>query len=191
MEEKDILDKYKSTIPKQVWKYITSQILFMVVLIFLGSYMIFALEGVWQKVACTVLVFIYAVSMYACTYEFAAHDIKSYSRLKAYIWKGFVFGLIPSAVIGLLWACYAAVWSGGGPETPAEFVIQVAFVLLTLPYHAFLIPYQGYVMIYGIVIALMLPVIMSGVGYIAGMKNFDITSHFGRFMYEKNKKKRN
>ena len=191
MEDKDILDKYKSTIPKQVWKYITSQILFTVVLIFLGSYVIFSLEGVWQKIACGLLVFIYAVSMYACTYEFAAHDIKSYSRLKAHIWKGFVFGLIPAAVIGLLWAFYAAVWSGGGPKTPVEFGIQVAFVLLTIPYNAFLIPYQGYVMIYGIIMALIIPIIMSGLGYIAGMKNFDVTVYFGRFMYEKNKRKRN
>ena len=41
---------------------------------------------------------------------------------------------------------------------------------------------------YGYILVIALPIVFSGVGYIAGLKDFDMTAKLSRFVYENKEK---
>lgn len=187
VKEKDKFEKYKATIPKQVGSYVKSQLLFFIVAGFLGSYMVLGVDGWLQKLACAVLIFCHFIILYSATYEFANHDIKSFSELKPYNWKGFAFSGIVVVVSAVLTLVYIMVWQSGTLDNWGEVIGNILYLIWFLPYYTVISPDKGSINIFGTVAAFLVPVIGSGVGYFAGRKQFDLSAVMKKYIYEKTK----
>ena len=62
---------------------------------------------------------------------------------------------------------------------------NIIYVIWTFAFNGVIGLSEGYMAWYGYVIVVLAPVIFSGVGYIAGLNDFDISEKLSKFVYEK------
>ncbi len=189
MKKEADLSKYKATIPKQVRKYISSQLLYSVVVGFIGTYIMFSANSFFQKLICMILILFHFFTLYSVTYEIADHDTKSYSTLKPHTWKGFAFSAVIALLSAVFLAAYAAAWKSGSLDSAVSIVFNILFVIWSMPYYPIVYPDHGSVQAAGIIVMFLLPIISSGIGYYAGMKHFDLTAVTKKFIYERKNNK--
>jgi len=184
-KEVDVLEKYKPTVSKQLRGYVKTLLMFFIVAGFLGSYMVLGMEGWAQKLACAVLIFCQFIVFYATTYDIANHDIKSFSALKPYNWKGFAFSSISVVISVILTVVYKVVWINGTLDNWGEVIGNVLYLFWILPYYTIILPDSGAISILGTVAAVLVPVVGSGLGYYAGKKQFDLSVVMKKYIYER------
>ena len=125
--------------------------------------------------------------LYASAYEIANHDIKSFSTLKPYNWKGFAFSGFVVGISIILFIVYKIVWMTGTLDNWGQVIGNILFLIWYLPYYCLVRPNCGAVNILGVVTAILVPVIASGIGYYAGKNQFDLSVVMKKYIYEKKK----
>ncbi len=181
---KDKLDKYTVTIPKQLKKVCVTRLVLTLVMAFLGLFIILQLGGVIAYIASVLMILVEISYMYMVGYEIADHDIKSFSILKPYWWKGFALYtpiFVVSCIIGVLYCIFL---SEGIVYTPYHMLLNFVFISWIMPYYPFTVADVGNISVIGFFASVILPMLFLGIGYIAGMKGFDLSKITDKFIYE-------
>lgn len=136
-----------------------------------------------------ILTLVYFFTIYGNAGAYARHDKKSYTVLQPDIKKGFLMGLLISAVTLILFAGYKLVWTAfstdGSLNTWWAVGVNMLFLLWTFPFFAFFGELCGSITWYGLVLMLVVPVLASGLGYFAVCKNFDLADKIMSIVYVK------
>ena len=176
---------------KQILKIIKSHAIANICIFFLEMLMISVVHG--TKIGgCLFSVFallVYFVVLYSDAYEVAKRDKKSYTEEEPYFCKGFLLAVGVIIVTAILYAIYYFVWQGYN-TTIIGFLLNMVFRIWISAFRTFS-GLEGAVMQwYGYIAIIVIPVIMSGVGYIAGLKDFDLHSKLSKFVYENKEEKK-
>lgn len=139
-------------------------------------------------------IFIYFAMVYAEGYEIAKCDKKSYTKEKPYTLKGFYLSWGVIVITIILYVIYYLVWKYMSVEGVLTEILPVLlnslFVLWSYAFSGIIGLQEGFMNWYGYILVIVLPVVFSGIGYIAGLKDFDITIKLSGYIYE-NKEKGN
>lgn len=131
---------------------------------------------------------IYFFVIYADTYKIAKHDKKSYTKEEPYFYKGFLLPIGLIIITVLLYIVYYLVWKhmtvDGSFVSIAPRLLNLAFIIWSYPCKEVIGLKEGFIEWYGFIILIILPVIISGIGYFAGLKEFDINSLISKIVYE-------
>ncbi len=127
----------------------------------------------------------YFLSIYLESYAIARQDNKRYTVEEPYMLKGF---LLPVGVVILtiiLYTIYFFVHRHVPAPSIWKLISGIVYVVWTYPFSEIIGLNNGAMAWYGYIIVIFSPVILSGLGYIAGLKNFDISEKLSKFVYEK------
>jgi len=177
-------NKYTVTISKQIRKVFLTQLVLSLVMGFLGLFVILQAGGIAAYISGVVMVIVQVHFMYARGYEIADHDLKSYSILKPYKWKGFALALPIVAVTFILTILYNIIWANSILDSGYEIILNFIYIVWIIPYYPFTITVQGTVNILGMLASVLIPTLFLGLGYILRMKNFDLSKVTDKIMYE-------
>lgn len=134
----------------------------------------------------------YCISLYSECCSQAANDKKSYSPLTPHIYKGALLSvgvlIINVAVILLHIYIWKTAGSSGNLESLSAVAANVFCLFWLSPFINFLSMQKGTVLTAVYAAGLILPVLSCFLGYLAGYKNFDISTKFRFLIYEKQKK---
>ena len=124
--------------------------------------------------------FIYFSVVYAEAYKIAIHDKKSYTKEEPYFYKGFLLPIGLTIITAILYIVYYLAWKhmsiDGSFVSIVPVLLNVPFVIWSYPFSSIIGLEKGFMEWYGYIIVVAIPVIFSGIGYIAGLKEFDINS---------------
>lgn len=127
----------------------------------------------------------YFSSIYQESYNIARQDKKRYTLEEPYKLKGF---LLPVGVVVLtivLYIMHYLIWKYMSMSNIWASLLSTIYVIWTFAFNGIIGLRQGFMAWYGYIIVVFAPVIFSGLGYIAGLKDFDITAKLSKFVYEK------
>lgn len=131
---------------------------------------------------------VYFAVIYANAYKVATHDKKSYTKEKPYFYKGFLLPIGLSIISVLLYIVYYLVWKymtvDGSFVSILPRLLNLVFIIWSYPFKAIIGLKEGFIEWYEFIILIILPVIISGIGYFAGLKEFDINSFISKIVYE-------
>ena len=113
--------------------------------------------------------------LYIPAKNFAIRDNKSYTPLKPSKLKGAMFGVLISVVTTILMALFAFVWAKFSDEIGIHGVVPT---IINVIFYYWSFPYSGILM-------LIVPILATYCGYIAGSKKFEFVEKIEEFMYEK------
>lgn len=182
---KDNLDKYTITVPKQIKSVVLTQIVLTLVMGFFGLFLILQTGGIISYIFGAVMVVVQVHFMYAKGYEMADYDLKSYSKTKPFLVKGFL-AYIPIIVITILLnISYYIIWSDALISNGIEILLNYVYVFWTMPYFPYTVVAAGTLNILGIIASIVIPVLFLELGYILRLKNFDLSKVTDKIMYEK------
>ena len=181
---------------KQVLKIVKAHLLSTLLIFVLAMISAAAVYGtkIGMAIFPVVSILIYFVIVYTEGYEIAKRDKKSYTKEEPYILKGFYLSWGITVITIILYASYYLVWkcmSVDGVLTEISAVLlNLPFVLWSYAFSGIIGLQKGFMHWYGYIVVIIIPIIFSGVGYIAGLKDFDITAKLSKYIYE-NKEKGN
>ena len=116
-------------------------------------------------------------AVYTCE-NFAIRDNKSYTPLKPSKLKGAMFGVLISVVTAILMALFAFVWAKFSDEIGIHGVvptiINVIFYYWSFPYNGIMGLANGTYTIYSGILMLIVPILATYCGYIAGSKSLNL-----------------
>ncbi len=162
-----------------------------------GIVLVFGLVAFWYftniSVAKEILSGIFMLVNFAILYvtskKFALLDNKPYTPLKPSIVKGALFGCLIAAVNIIFVIIYRLIWISFGTETGLSGVfpmlVNAMFYYWTYPYNGIMNMSEGVVTAYSVAAMVAVPVLATLIGYIAGMKKFELSEKLDEFMYEK------
>lgn len=184
---------------KQMTGVIKSHIIAAFCLFFLGLFAESVVYGpkIGMIVFVLIEVLVYFSVIYANAYKVATHDKKSYTNEKPYLYKGFLLPIWLIIITVLLYIVYYLVWKYMTVDktfvSVLPRILNLIFVIWTYPFNAIIGLKEGFMAWYGYIILIIVPVIISGIGYFAGLKEFDINSLISKIVYEEkdNNGKRN
>lgn len=134
----------------------------------------------------------YFFSIYFCGERAAKNDAKPYIEGEQDMKKCFYIPSLLIAVNLLFLLIYKLTWVLG---SNGESIQKIWAVVTNILSFAWFSVYgvltgmdKGNLSVAGYIIIFLLPYISYFLGYLAGVKKFDISEHFARFMYEKKKK---
>ena len=137
---------------------------------------------------------VYFIFMYLEGYDIAKCDKKSYTKEEPYILKGFYLSWGVTLITVILYFVEYLVWkhmSVDGVLTEIWAVIfNAPFVLWSYAFSPIIGLQKGFMHWYGYVVVIIVPILFLGVGYIAGLKDFDMMAKLSKHIYE-NKEKGN
>lgn len=149
----------------------------------------FLSRPVWKEILSVVFMAVYFIMLYIRSKKFAVLDNKSYTPLKPSTAKGFLFGVLISAVTIVLLVLFEFMWSAfcvdGGLVGVIPTAVNVIFYFWSFPYNGIMGLSCGLMTWYSIALMLILPVAACGMGYIAGSKNIEVMEKLEEYMYEK------
>ena len=100
-----------------------------------------------------------------------------------------MFGVLISVVTAILMALFAFVWAKFSDEIGIHGVvptiINVIFYYWSFPYNGIMGLANGTYTIYSGILMLVVPILATYCGYIAGSKKFEFVEKIEEFMYEK------
>lgn len=197
VKKKGVVIKMLKNLPlKQMLKIIKSHAIATICIFFLG--MIAAGVVFGTKIGnCIFTVFallIYFVVLYSEAYDIAKRDKKSYTQEVPYFAKGFLLPIGLSVVTVILYIMYFFVWKFMAVDGALDIVgvlLNMVFIIWSFAFNGMIGIEKGFLQWYGYIIVIFVPIIISGLGYIAGLKDFDLHSKFSKFVYENKEEKKN
>ena len=152
-----------------------------------GVAFVFGLVAFWYFLSMNIAKEI--ISVIFIGVNFAIRDNKSYTPLKPSKLKGAMFGVLISVVTTILMALFAFVWAKFSDEIGIHGVvptiINVIFYYWSFPYNGIMGLANGTYTIYSGILMLVVPILATYCGYIAGSKKFEFVEKIEEFMYEK------
>lgn len=143
-----------------------------------GKYIIGAIFGL-----------VYAGMIYSGAKKLSDFDGKPYTPLKQQLKWGILWGVMLAAAMLLFAVIYIAMWNlwGNGDTFTNVFAstLNLMFFAWTAPFYGFTQDCRGFVPIYLVAVFAFLPIIMSTLGYYAGIKKFDILEKLDALTFEK------
>ncbi len=134
---------------------------------------------------------IYFIVIYIRAWECAIYDKKQYSTTSVYLLKGAVLTIGIIACNFVLWLLYAFSWKylsiDGMIATTTGTIYNMIYVVYTFMYAGFAKITQGVVSLSAHLLIILVPLVASTLGYIAGAKNISISEKILPFVYEKKK----
>ncbi|MBQ7794585.1 MAG: hypothetical protein IJ366_08740 [Clostridia bacterium] len=140
-----------------------------------------------------VFTLIYFSAIYSKAWECAERDKKPFTPTSVYLFKGAVLSVGILVFNVVLWAAYLFAWRSltidGAMVTATGIIYNVLYVINTFMYSGFVKITQGVVPWQAHLIIMLVPLVASTIGYIAGVKNFTLSDKLMPFIYEKKKTK--
>ena len=176
---------------KQMLQIIKSHIFSTILIFILGMVSAGAIYGensFLLGIFLIISIIIYFGMMYSEAYIIAKRDTKKITVEEPYLLKGFLLPLGLTVLTVLFYLLYFFVWKYmmvGESFNLGAWLLNMIFIIWTYPFNPILGLSNGAMMWYGYIIVVFAPVIFSGIGYIAGMKDFDITAKLSKYIYEK------
>ncbi len=176
---------------KQVLKIIKSHIFSTILIFILGIVSAGAIYGentFLLKVFSVISLIIYFSMMYSEAYQIAQNDKKKITKEEPYFLKGFLLPIGLTIVTILTYILYYFVWKymmNGATFSLSAWLLNMIFIVWTYVFNGIINLGNGVMSWYGYIIVIFVPAIFSGIGYIAGLKDFDINSKLSKFIYEK------
>lgn len=140
------------------------------------------------KVFSVISLIIYFGMMYSEAYQIAQRDKKKYTAQEPYFLKGFLLPVGLTVITVLTYILYYFVWKymmSGPTFNFVGWLLNMIFIIWTYVFNGIIGLGNGVMSWYGYIIVVFVPVIFSGIGYIAGLKDFDMNSKLSKFIYEK------
>ena len=128
---------------------------------------------------------IYFSSIYHEAYNIARQDKKRYTSEEPYLLKGFLLSVGVVVLTIILYIIYYLVWKHMSMSNIWALISNIVYIIWTFAFNGIIGLKEGLMAWYGYIIVVFAPVIFSGLGYIAGLKNFDINEKLSKFVYEK------
>ena len=147
-----------------------------------GVAFVFGLVAFWyflsmniaKEIISVIFIGVNFAMLYIPAKNFAIRDNKSYTPLKPSKLKGAMFGVLISIVTAILMALFAFVWSKFSDEIGIHGVvptiINVIFYYWSFPYNGIMGLANGTYTIYSGILMLIVPILATYCGYIAGSK---------------------
>lgn len=133
---------------------------------------------------------VYAGMLYSRAHRLAAFDCKPYTPLEPELKWGFVWGLCISATVAFSIIVFRLNWTlfsdGTTMSNAVSSFINILFYIWTAPYFGFISDTGGIIPPFAIVLMVLVPIAASAIGYLAGMKNFDLIAKLDSLTVEKN-----
>ncbi len=141
-----------------------------------------------QETISAIAMLFYASVVYVKTNEIAVYDGKPYTKLNHDIKKPFLWAGIIIAITYILYFLFVLLWKNGS-DVPAWIrgIITFLFNFWTMPYFGIAGAAKGEIMWYSHIFFILLPVLSTVLGYMAGMKKIYIGKYFKKIMYEDEK----
>lgn len=162
-----------------------------------GVAFVFGLVAFWyflsmniaKEIISVIFIGVNFAMLYIPAKNFAIRDNKSYTPIKLSKLKGAMFGVLISVVTAILMALFAFVWAKFSDEIGIHGVvptiINVIFYYWSFPYNGIMGLANGTYTIYSGILMLVVPILATYCGYIAGSKKFEFVEKIEEFMYEK------
>ncbi len=141
-----------------------------------------------KEVLAIVFTAIYAGMIYHSSRKLSLLDHKTYTPLKPSVLKGAMFGAGIAVVTLVLFVLWKFAWINSADETGLVgigLVINFVFSFWTFPYYGFLGASNGEITVIGGALMLIVPILASTAGYLAGKYKLDLLDVIERFSYEK------
>lgn len=141
-----------------------------------------------KEVLAIVFSAIYAGMIYHSSRKLSLLDHKSYTPLKPSVLKGTMFGVNVAVITLVLFVLWKLAWINSADETGlvgVGLVINFIFSFWTFPYYGILGASNGEITIIGGAVMLIVPILASTAGYLAGKYKLDLLDVIERFSYEK------
>ena len=132
---------------------------------------------------------VYAGMIYSGAKKLSDYDGKTYTPLDHELKWGVRWGFMLALTLLLFVAIHIGIWKlwGNGEDLLNVFAssVNILFFIWTAPFYGFMQQCYGSVPIYLVVVFILLPIIMSTLGYYAGMIKFDILAKLDAMTFEK------
>lgn len=131
---------------------------------------------------------IYFSVIYSEAYQIAKNDKKKITAEEPYFLKGFFLPVGLTIITVLTYLLYYFVWKFmmvGTNFSLVAWLLNMVFIVWSYAFNPLIGLGNGAMAWYGYIIVVFVPVIFSGIGYIAGLKDFDINAKLSKFIYEK------
>lgn len=175
---------------KQMLRIVKSHIITSVIMFIIGLFAAVAVFGttLGMIIFTIISMLIYFVITYAEAYDIAKRDKKKITKEEPYFCKGFLLPLLMIAITVILYIGYYISWTylkdARGILGIIRWILHFVFLVWSFPFNIILNPSKGLLNWYGYIVIILVPVIFSGIGYIAGLKDFDISVKMSKFIYE-------
>lgn len=193
VKKKGVVIKVFKKLPlKQMLKIIKSHLIANICIFILEMLMIEAVHAT-KAGGCFFSVFallVYFVVLFSDAYNIAEQDKKSYTAEEPYFCKGFLLAIGLTVVTAILYLVYYYVWHGYS-TTNVGFLLNMVFRIWVSAFRTFIGLENAFMQWYGYIVVIVVPIIFSGIGYIAGLKGFDLHSKLLKFVYENKEEKEN
>ena len=145
-----------------------------------------------KNIMAGIMIFCYSVSMYTSSNTLASKDMKPYTPLKADIKFGFLWGVTISATIAVVYVFYRINWTVFATEGSMvgiwPVLYNVFYMFWTAPYFGLSSSEGGSVPYYVVAIMLIIPPVMTTMGYYTAVKKIYLSDKLIAFMHEKGDK---
>lgn len=172
----------------ELWTMIKSHLINSLVFTFFGTILVSFSNGATSKYLFSLIcIAVYMLDLYTRAEEIAKYDKKSYTGKISYPWKGI---LLPVGILGiwlLLFILYRVSWEYDIVSYNSGFINNLLFIIWNYIYKGFLDFTNGSFNYYYIILVVLVPVTASGLGYLAGLKNFDLSQKVVKMVYEEKK----
>ena len=132
---------------------------------------------------------VYAGMIYSGAKRLSDYDGKSYTPLKHELKWGVYWGIMLALTMLFFVAVHIGLWAlwgdGAGLTNIFASSLNILFFAWTAPFYGFMQQCYGFVPIYLVAVFAIVPVIMSTIGYYAGMIKFDILEKLDALTFEK------
>ena len=156
---------------------------------FAGAFYGFMNRPIIKEALSVVFITTYFGIVYSRAHKFAKLDKKEYTQTKPSIIKGALFGVVIALTYAAFLIFYALIWKYLGADgvlnsVPA-WIYSLVFWFYTIPYSGIMGLAHGQMMWYSQVLMLIVPILATTLGYIAGLKGFNLMDKMAGAIYEK------
>lgn len=130
-------------------------------------------------------ILMYFLLLYTEAYGIARQDNKRYTAEEPYMLKGFLLSIGVVILTIVLYVIYYFMQKYMPAASIPTLISGTVYIVWTYPFNEIIGLSKGVMAWYGYIIVVFVPVLLSGLGYIAGLKNFDISEKLSKFIYEK------
>lgn len=143
----------------------------------------------WKELLSAVFIIVYFGILYTCAKKYGKQDTKPYTPLKKSYLRAFLLGGFISLCTLALYSIFKISWHflavDGAMTNFWGLTINFVFIYWTFPYHGIMNLNADVMTWYSGLLILIVPVLSSVLGYIAGCKNINIVESIDKFSYEK------
>ena len=156
---------------------------------FAGAFYGFIDKAIIKEILSVVFITMYFGIVYSRAHKFASLDKKDYTITKPSLIKGVLFGVAISLTYAIFLVFYAIMWKYAGADgtinaVPA-WIYSVVFWFYTIPYSGIMGLAHGQMMWYSKALMLIIPILATTLGYLAGLKGFNLMDKMAGAIYEK------